>query len=788
MVRLRTSPERRLLAGSAAGGSVAPQTRWGFRMPTPSRAQLLGRHTTRSRRLPRALAALLLPALLAGLVAVPVDATTAYPSIVILDRAADVDAQVRHATSAVGRRPEHVFRHALKGYAVRLTPGQRKQLARDAAVTAIVPDTVVRLETQSTPVGIRRVRAPSSPATHIDGTDVFADRVDADIAIIDTGIQPNHPDLNVVGGVNCTGEGSAEAYGDGNGHGTHVAGIAAAIDNGVGVVGTAPGARLWSVRTFRPDGFSRISWIVCGIDWVTSRSDPLDPSRRLIEVVNMSLRDEGGDDLACGRNNDDPEHLAICASVAAGITYVVAAGNDATSASAWRPASYNEVITVSAIADFDGVAGGKGSATCTSFGRREVDDTFADFSNRGSDVDLTAPGVCVRSTYKDSTYATISGTSMASPAVAGAAAVYRMLHPEATPAQVRLALRAAGSYDWATATDPDGTPDPLLDVSSFGANPDFHVTASTGSTRVWAGVGSAALDVRVRRGNGYAESLTLAVDGLPHGVTAAWDRTQLAGLADTSARLTLQAAADADAWTGTLTITATADDRTRSTPVRLTVAVDTTAPKITGPTFAVEPGQSVGSSVRVRIGFPTSDTGTGLRGIDVVERVDGGAWQDVPLSTATSTAALRSLAFGRDHVHRITATDRAGNEAVRVGAHITPRAVSEASVTYTGGWSLTSSSSAWGGRLRGSSTRYATATYRFTGRAIGWVAWRSSIRGSASIYVDGRYVTQISLRSSTTQPRVVAFARHWASAGTHTIRIVVLGTGRVDVDGFVVLP
>jgi subtilisin family serine protease len=177
------------------------------------------------------------------------------------------------------------------------------------------------------------------------------------------------------------------------------------------------------VRVFDTDAFSRISWIVCGVDWVTSQRDPADPDGAAIEVANMSLRDEGRDDGNCGYTVPDAEHRAICRSVAAGTTYIVAAGNDRTTTAPWRPASYDEVITVSAIADFDGQPGGLGPASCTSFGAHEVDDTFADFSNYGGDVDIAAPGVCVLSTLRGSGYGRVSGTSMASPHVAGVAAL-----------------------------------------------------------------------------------------------------------------------------------------------------------------------------------------------------------------------------------------------------------------------------------------------------------------------------------------------------------------------------
>ena len=156
-------------------------------------------------------------------------------------------------------------------------------------------------------------------------------------------------------------------------------------------------------------------------------------------------------------------HKAICNSVAAGVTYVVAAGNSAVDASTFTPAAYDEVITVSALADFDGKPGGLGAATC----RSDVDDTFASFSNYGADVDIIAPGVCIYSTWLLGGYNTISGTSMAAPHVAGAAALWKSTHPSATPAQVKAALLSAGTTNWNNSDDPDGIKEPLLNVSTF---------------------------------------------------------------------------------------------------------------------------------------------------------------------------------------------------------------------------------------------------------------------------------------------------------------------------------
>jgi subtilisin family serine protease len=196
--------------------------------------------------------------------------------------------------------------------------------------------------------------------------------------------------------------------------------------------------------------------VICGVDYVTANADK-------IEVANMSLGGSGTDDGNCGNSNNDALHTAICNSVAAGVTYVVAAGNDSSDASGFVPAAYDEVITVSALADFDGKTGGVGSSTC----RSDEDDTFANFSNYGADVDIVAPGVCINSTWKGGGYNTISGTSMASPHVAGGAALYKATHPSASPSTVKSALRSAGGTDWDNSDDGDSTKEPLLNVSTF---------------------------------------------------------------------------------------------------------------------------------------------------------------------------------------------------------------------------------------------------------------------------------------------------------------------------------
>ncbi len=402
------------------------------------------------------LAAPLLAGAVTALALVPTGSAGAAPGatgryIVVL---ADGVAPEAAATQArgLGAAVTHVYGHALKGYSATMTAAAAKRLAADPRVASVGPDGTASISAQAVPTGIDRVDAELSPTARINGVD---ERVNVDVAVIDTGVDLDHPDLNVytAGAKNCSTGRSAD---DGNGHGTHVAGTVGALDNAVGAVGVAPGARIWPVRVLNNQGSGAWSDIICGIDYVTAHAAE-------IEVANMSLGGTGTDDGNCGRTNNDTLHQAICRSVAAGVTYAVAAGNETDNAAAHVPAAYDEVITVSALADFNGQPGGGAAATC----RADVDDTFADFSNYGADVDIIAPGVCINSTWKGAGYNTISGTSMASPHVAGGAALHLATHAGTSPAAVKSALQAAGTTNWSTATDPDATHEVLLNVAAF---------------------------------------------------------------------------------------------------------------------------------------------------------------------------------------------------------------------------------------------------------------------------------------------------------------------------------
>jgi subtilisin len=377
--------------------------------------------------------------------------TTAKYIVVLKDGVAPDTVASEHRRTH-GAEVAQLYRSALKGYAARMPVRRAADLARDPRVAFVQPDGAVRAFEQKLPTGVKRVNASVSPTARIDGVD---ERVDVDVAVLDTGIDLDHPDLNVyaAGAKNCSTGTSAD---DGEGHGTHVAGTIGALDNASGVVGVAPGARLWPIRVLDDGGAGSFSTIICGIDYVTANADR-------IEVANLSLGGPGADDRNCGMSNGDAMHRAICRSVAAGVTYVVAAGNAAVDSAKTVPAAYDEVITVSALADFNGLAGGGAAPTC----HADQDDTFASFSNYGGDVDIIAPGVCIYSTYRGGGYGTMSGTSMASPHVAGGAALYLANQPTASPATVKGVLQTAATTDWSNSDDPDGLKERLLNVAAL---------------------------------------------------------------------------------------------------------------------------------------------------------------------------------------------------------------------------------------------------------------------------------------------------------------------------------
>ncbi|HEU4481797.1 MAG TPA: S8 family serine peptidase [Nitrososphaeraceae archaeon] len=318
----------------------------------------------------------------------------------------------------------YVYYNVVKGLAIKI-PNEKvleqlknnplvEYMGNDRKISAFI-DT--HIENQIIPESVDRVDGES-----LNTIGINSNFVDADIAILDTGIDLDHADLNVFhersfipGTINAD---------DDHGHGTHLSGVAAAKDNSFGIVGIAPGARLWAIKVLESSGMGEISTLIKGLDYINQNQNQVD-----VAVLSLGCECESG-----------ALDIAINNSIKAGITIVVAAGNEGKDAGTFTPANNPEVITVSAIADTDGKCGGKGPST--PYG---ADDMLASFSNYGDVVDISAPGVDIYSTFKSNSYTKLTGTSMAAPHVAGAAALYISLHPEASPNDVKSYLITSGT-------------------------------------------------------------------------------------------------------------------------------------------------------------------------------------------------------------------------------------------------------------------------------------------------------------------------------------------------------
>ncbi|MEV8351582.1 S8 family peptidase [Streptomyces niveus] len=330
----------------------------------------------------------------------------------------------RRLMARYGGEVSHTYRAAINGYAANLGETEAKRLAADPAVAQVVQDTTVKASaTQTNPPswGLDRIDQANLP---LNGSYTYPDSAGSGVTayVIDTGVRITHVDF---GGRASHGYDAIDndfVADDGNGHGTHVAGTVAGTSYGV-----AKKAKIVGVRVLNNAGSGTTAQVVAGIDWVTANA--VKPA-----VANMSLG--GGANTAID--------TAVRNSIASGITYAVAAGNNGLPAANYSPARVSEAITV-------------GATTST--------DARASYSNTGTLVDLFAPGSAITSAWRtsDTASSSISGTSMASPHVAGAAAIYLGNHTSATPAQVSSALVAAATPG--VVTNPGtGTPNRLLRV------------------------------------------------------------------------------------------------------------------------------------------------------------------------------------------------------------------------------------------------------------------------------------------------------------------------------------
>ena len=339
----------------------------------------------------------------------------ASPYVITLSSSRD-DASVvtSRLERSVGFSASRTYGRAFRGFAATLTPTQLTRIKSDGSVRSVVRDVAIsaagskssRARPEIMPAGVERIDAEGNGAAT------------SAVAVLDTGLDLANPDLNAAPGTNCVKPGKAPQ--DDSGHGTHVGGTIAARADGADVIGVAPNTRLYAVKVLDSSGNGRLSYLLCGIEWVKANAQRLG-----IGVANISIGARGSDDGACGTRVADPLHAAICSSAAAGILYVAAAGNSGADFKDTVPAAYPEVLTVTAATDTDGLPGGRGASACEP---SERDDTAGSYSNFGTSADaeahtLAAPGTCVTSTRLGGGVTTMLGTSMAAPHVAGAAAL-----------------------------------------------------------------------------------------------------------------------------------------------------------------------------------------------------------------------------------------------------------------------------------------------------------------------------------------------------------------------------
>ncbi|MCW3786634.1 S8 family serine peptidase [Plebeiibacterium sediminum] len=304
----------------------------------------------------------------------------------------------------------YVYGSAIQGFSVKIPPGQLKKLQADASVkfieenqvaTLVQPDVKIKKKpvpetvAQNIPWGVIRVNGG------VDGTGKTA-------WVIDTGVDLDHPDLNVDAGKGATFVDRTATPDDDNGHGSHCAGIIGAIDNNEGVIGVAANATIVPIKVLNRRGSGTYDAIIAGVDFVAANASSGD-------VANMSL----------GGGYSEALNTAVENAAATGVKFALAAGNESTSATLKSPASAN----------------GANIYTISAMGEGDVWSSYSNYDN--PPVDFCEPGTYIYSTYKSGGYATLSGTSMAAPHAAG------------------ILLLGNISRDGYVSGDPDGNADPI---------------------------------------------------------------------------------------------------------------------------------------------------------------------------------------------------------------------------------------------------------------------------------------------------------------------------------------
>ena len=680
----------------------------------------------------------------------------------------------------------------------------RKRLAARSDVAFVEPDCIIDIDQSPNDPGFGQQwgldntgQSGGTAGADIDAAAAWDVRTDASgvtVAIIDTGMDLDHPDLAANLWTNpgeVAGNGKDDDHNgyvddvhgwdfvnddalpeDDNGHGTHVAGtVGARGNNGVGVSGVAWSVKLMPLKAFNAAGSATTSAVIAALEYAVANG------------ARLSNNSYTGPDFVRS------EYDAFAAAGAAGHLAIAAAGNagqNADEAPAY-PASFPLEGLVSVAATDD-------------------DDELASFSNTGIySVQVAAPGVSIRSTVLGGGYGLMSGTSMASPHVAGVAALLAAEHPDWTGTAIRDrilgttravaglagAVWTAGVVDAAAALSNEETvlPPPLPPRVS--ATVVLRPESDTGASD----------------SDSVTSSMTLVYDitfDRPvHGLTAG-DFTLTATSAGCGIAAPIGSGASYSVVVGGCSpglvalalrpATVTDDDDVAGPPMDAPAAIvriDRSAPVVSAPTTSLRAGVALsGTALPIRVTWAGSDGGgAGIDRYEITRSTNGGSsWVTVAPSLATAAYDANVASSGTVR-YRVRAVDRAGNVgAWAAGPAVAPRLVQQSrpAVHYGGAWTGATSPSFSGGSVRHARVGGRSVSYTFTGRSIGFVTTTAPTRGKVKVYVNGHLVTTLDLRA-VTKYRVVAWQKTWSTSATRTVRLVVAGTTtrpRIDLDAF----